>query len=287
VKAAQLSQLLGGTGLANTENWHACRCPVHGDTVFSLSLKDARHGRLLLRCFAGCPVPEVGAALKKLAASGLAPPPPPPSPTQEPANTSEFARKVWDPTVAIEGTIAEAYLRLRAITLSLPETLRFHSRLYHKDTGTWHPGLVAAVCNASGEQVAVHRTWLRADGTGKADVVPDKMSLGPVKGHSVHLGEGGNTLIIAEGIETALSIMQLYGAPAWATLSASNLPNVIIPDTYAEIIIAADHDPVGLAAAEKLRLRLTLQRRKVTILKPKNLNSDFNDVLMSRKETAA
>jgi phage/plasmid primase-like uncharacterized protein len=178
--------------------------------------------------------------------------------------------------------VPDYYLYGRGITLSRPESLRSHPRLYHKASNTYHPAMIAAVMNAAGEQVAIHRTWLAADGSDKANVTPNKMSLGPVKGHSVHIGEGRNVLALAEGVETALSFMQLYGAPTWATLSSANLPNIVIPNEYTEIIIAADHDPVGLAAAEKLRQQLVLQRRKVRILKPKTEGQDFNDVLMRK-----
>ena len=291
VRAAQLSQRLGGSGEPNDKGWHSCQCPAHDDTVSSLSLKDARRGRLLVRCFADCKVDKIACLLKEIAAGGAVLPPGP-SPSQsvrEPADTVAWARQIWEDTTALSGALAGNYLPARGITMSLPETLRAHPRLYHKDSGTYHPALVAAVMNSSGEQVAIHRTWLASDGRGKADVTPTSMTLGPTRGHAVRLSEGGDTLIVAEGIETALSASMMFGAPAWAALSTSGMQNIILPVEYTEIIIAADNDinVAGLRAAEQLRQRLLLQRRKVRILKPKTEGWDFNDVFMSREGIVA
>jgi hypothetical protein len=129
--------------------------------------------------------------------------------------------------------------------------------------------MVAAVENATGDQVAIHRTWLHPRHTGKADVTPNKMALGPIGGAAVRLGEGGNVRVVGEGIETALSAGQLYGAPAWAALSAPGLQSLVVPPEYSEVVIAADHDPVGLAAANVLRRRLLLMERRVRVIKPR------------------
>lgn len=40
-----------------------CKCPAHQDRSASLSLGEGRDGRVLLRCFAGCEVSAVVAAL--------------------------------------------------------------------------------------------------------------------------------------------------------------------------------------------------------------------------------
>ena len=83
--------------------------------------------------------------------------------------------------------------------------------------------------------------------------------------------------------------MQLYGAPTWSTLTASGLRSVDIPPQYTEVVIAADNDGngAGMAAAETLRRRLHIERRKVRNLKPKAEGWDFNNVLQSRGGIAA
>jgi hypothetical protein len=63
--------------------------------------------------------------------------------------------------------------------------------------------------------LAVHRTFLARDGGGKAPVEPTKMMLGPCRGGAVRLSSIGDRLMIAEGIETALSAMQATGHRRW------------------------------------------------------------------------
>jgi hypothetical protein len=61
--------------------------------------------------------------------------------------------------------------------------------------------MIAMVEGAGG--AAVHRTYLRADGAGKADVTQAKMMLGRCAGGAVRLSDGPGPLVVAEGIETA------------------------------------------------------------------------------------
>jgi phage/plasmid primase-like uncharacterized protein len=127
---------------------------------------------------------------------------------------------------------------------------------------------------------AIHRTFLRADGLGKASVEPAKMALGPCAGGAIRLAPPGATLALAEGIETGLAVQQSTGIPTWVTLSASNLPNVILPPLplTAEIVIAADPDPAGLRAAYAAAEQWSLEGRRVRVAIPPP-NMDFNDIL--------
>ncbi len=288
MKAAELAGRLGGDGKPGPTGNYCARCPAHEDLVPSLSLKDGRYGGLVFHCFAGCPASLVKLKLLAIMAGG---PRLPPGPVQtrprKAVDTVAAAKWIREETLPGVDTIVEPYWRVaRGITSPLPESLRFHRSLRHP-SGTYHPAMVADVVNAAGEWVAIHRTWLRPDGLGKAGVTPDKMSLGPTKGGAVRLGEGGDTLVLGEGIETAASAAMLLGVPAvWATISSSNMKNIIIPaGSMTEIVIAADNDAngAGLAAAEVLRQRLLIEHRKVSIRQPKIEGQDFNDVLRARE----
>ena len=110
------------------------------------------------------------------------------------------AKATWAETVPIAGTLAETYLRNRAIISPLPPTLRFHPSCWHQSARRL-PALVAAV-ELGDEIVAVHRTYLAEPGR-KADIEPVKAMLGPVAGGAVRLSGGSGPLVVAEGIETA------------------------------------------------------------------------------------
>jgi len=58
---------------------------------------------------------------------------------------------------------------------------------------------------------AIHRTWLAKDGSGKAPIADPKMLLGSCYGGAIQLYKPGPTLLIAEGIENALSGTQATG----------------------------------------------------------------------------
>jgi phage/plasmid primase-like uncharacterized protein len=128
----------------------------------------------------------------------------------------------------------------------------------------------------------LHRTWLRPDGLGKADVTDSKMMLGICAGGAVRLASAGPVMAVAEGIETALSVQQATGTPTWAALSAPGIEALILPPLplAAEVTIAADNDASGRgqAAAEKAARRWIAEGRTVRIALPP-AGQDFNDVL--------
>jgi hypothetical protein len=141
--------------------------------------------------------------------------------------------------------------------------------------------MIALVVDVSSNPTAIHRTYLSPDGTGKADVSvgPQKMALGPCGGGAVRLAEPvDGTLVLAEGIETALSIMQVRGTAVWATLGTSGMRSVILPPEVCDVIIAPDGDAAGEKAARNAALRLKREGRRVRIVRPPK-GRDFNDAL--------
>jgi hypothetical protein len=130
--------------------------------------------------------------------------------------------------------------------------------------------------------MGLHRTYLRPDGSGKADLQGGaKMMLGACGGGAVRFGPDRPVIALAEGIETALSIGVASRLTVWATLSTSGLKGLILPPPpIAEVIvIAADNDPAGLAAAEDAATRFEAEGRAVSVIAPQSEGADFNDVL--------
>ncbi len=191
---------------------------------------------------------------------------------------ADQALRVWREAKPIEGTVAEAYLRGRSITCPLPNVLRFHREAWHP-TGKRLPALVAFV--EGGQGFAVHRTYLRADGSGKADVEPAKAMLGAVAGGAVRLTHAQGPLVVAEGIETALSLASsLLRAPAtiWAALSTSGLRGLSLPAVPHRLTIATDGDDAGRSAGNDLATRAAALGWHVSIL-PAPDGRDWNDIL--------
>ncbi len=284
--AEAIARALGGRKVGRC--WTA-RCPAHDDRDPSLSINDV-DGRVLVHCHAGCHQRAVIAALKQrgLWAAGMAQPQrrfyrpkfAVPSTEQVQLDPSAGALALWQSSAPAIGTPVQAYLARRGLTLPLPPSLRFHRGLKHPSGGVW-PSMVALVSRGAGDSPqAVHRTFLSGNGIGKAPIKPAKMMLGPCRGGAVRLGAPADLLMVGEGIETCLAAMQATGRPAWAALSTSGLRTVDIPHGVREVIVLADGDDPGEAAARDFAKRLMHEGRHVRIARPPK-GMDFNDVLLS------
>jgi DNA primase len=284
--AETIAKALGGHRAGAT--WMA-RCPAHDDSRPSLAINAGKNGKVLVRCHAGCDQRDVIAALAERGlwdATGKRPvgiagrhrktlvrEPDPDAKVR-----TEVALAIWRASQDIAGSLAETYLQSRGLAPSPMPTLRFHPGLKHASGGIW-PAMVAIVVHGeTGEAFAVHRTFLARDGQGKAPVDPPKMMLGPCRGGVVRLGEPGDVLMVGEGIETCLAAMQATGKPAWAALSTSGLRSLDLPRKIAKVIVLADGDEPGEAAAQDCARRWQREGRSVRIARPPN-GMDFNDLL--------
>jgi hypothetical protein len=140
--------------------------------------------------------------------------------------------------------------------------------------------MVAAVEGAG--HPAVHRTFLKADGSGKAGLDGgDKLMLGSTKGGAVRLSPFSGRLIVGEGVESTASALLLRGNltdGAWAALSTSGMAGLRLPEPPGELVVARDHDAAGRAAAYDLADRACREGWAVSIISPPP-GGDFNDQL--------
>jgi putative DNA primase/helicase len=204
---------------------------------------------------------------------------------------SQFHLELWKKSQPAKGSVVEAYLRSRAIEQPIPETIRFVERAFHKPSGQFFPLMLAAVNHVGQPQiVAIHRTFLKPNGSGKADVISNKMMLGSVTGGSVHLAEPLDQLAVAEGLENALSVQQVTGFPTWAALSCHGLRTLVLPTHVRTVMIFADHDSrnietdPGMQSAYFAAGRWSKQGLQVEIFKPPEPGIDFNDLLLRKDE---
>jgi hypothetical protein len=286
--AETIAKALGGRKAGS--GWTA-RCPAHEDRTPSLSIRDADHNMVLVRCHAGCDQERVIAALRtrglwtengERSLSRMARRTPVQrKPNQDDARRSAVACAIWQSAKPTPGTAAETYLASRGMRLPPSDALRFHAGLTHPSGGIW-PAMVALVTSgADGTPLAIHRTFLARDGGGKAPVDPQKMMLGPCRGGAVRLADSGDVLMVGEGIETCLAAMLATGHPAWAALSTSGLRTLDLPKDVQDVIVLADGDEAGERAARDCALRWKRQGRRVRIARPPQ-GLDFNDMLSGR-----
>jgi hypothetical protein len=95
----------------------------------------------------------------------------------------------------------------------------------------------------------------------------------------VRLGLASEALMVGEGIETCLAAMQASGHPAWAGLSTAGLHTLNLPHDIRDVIVLADGDDPGEAAAQACAWRWKRERRRVRIARPPK-GMDFNDLLV-------
>ena len=279
---------LGGRRVG--DGWMA-RCPAHDDRKPSLSLRRADDGRVLVCCHAGCGQERVIAALNSRglwkenglsqpnctepnAAGGI-------RPHLDGTKRTDAALAIWQAGGPAGGTAVETYLASRGLRLAVPQTIRFHAGLKHPSGGIWPAMLALVTRGADDALLAIHRTFLSHDGNGKAPINPQKMMLGPCRGGAVRLAPAGDILMVGEGVETCLAAMQSTGMPAWAALSTSGLRALDLPDIVRDVIVLADGDDAGEAAAQDAALRWKREGRRVRIARAPH-GFDFNDLLLGR-----
>lgn len=293
MNARELTVSLGG-------RWHhrygTAPCPVcqpeKRRDQNALTLADGRNRRLVLDC-----KKSACAFLDILTAAGLRSgdytPPDPATLAQREAEAKTEAqrkagqaRRLWSEAQPIAGTLAETYLRGRGITCQLPKTLRFHGSCWHGATAKRHPALIGSVQGA--DMAAVHRTYLRPDGSGKAGLEPAKAMLGATGGGAVRLTDAPRQLVVAEGIETGLSLASgLLRTPAcvWAALSTSGIRRLHLPPEPGRLTIAPDGDTPGREAANALAERAHALGWQVSLL-PAPDGRDWNDILTMKGEAS-
>lgn len=288
--AERLLSRLDGVRQTGQNKWMA-RCPAHNDNTPSLSIAQGTSADIVVHCHAGCSQDSVIKALRLRGLWGnstnmshrltVVRKMEQTTPSKEGAKATLNALSFWDQSVAIKGTLVERYLASRE--LQIPETisLRFHPSLRHP-CGVSYPAMIGLVTHAdTNTPSAIHRTFLQPNGSGKAPVTPSKMMLGPCRGGVVQLAQADHFLMIGEGIETCLAAMQSTGYPAWAAMSASGLNALDLPPQLMDIMILADADAAGEAAAQTAASRWAKQGRRVRIARPPQ-GCDFNDLLQVR-----
>lgn len=260
----------------------AC-CPAHDDRTPSLGVSLGRQA-ILFHCFAGCDQQSVLAALAREGFeapaffSGSAT-------TNEPESTSTrkpsaVALRIWRDAQPLRASPAKAYLESRGILAASP-ALRFHPRtpLGPKGRARFLPAMIAAVSLDEGP-IAIHRTFLSTEASGKAAFEKPKRALGALGEAAVRLfAPVSGKLGLAEGVESAMSAYALTGIPVWATLGNERFGLVSVPESVTELHLFVDHDAGGELAASRGLAAYARDGRTIHVRKPSSRDTDWNDEL--------
>jgi len=204
-----------------------------------------------------------------------------------PGAMAERGLAMWGQTVKLDGTdVASLYLKRRGIEQPFPPMLRFQPKMtyLHDDkTKTKHPCMVARYVSPDASVSTFHMTYLDPSGR-KADL-PKVRKFWPGKipdGGAVRLAPSADTMGIAEGIETAMSAMQVFEVPVWAALNSGNLFKWQPPANVRNVLIFGDADEGfdGQTKAYALAHRLKLSGLNVEVRMP-DFFGDWNDYLQT------
>jgi hypothetical protein len=184
--------------------------------------------------------------------------------------------------MAITDSPAERYLAQRGL-MSTSDQLRNLGRtpLGPRGAVQFLPAMLAAVTTDMGV-VALHRTFLDAAGGKLAGFERPKRALGSLGFGAVRVAPPvQGRLGLAEGIESALSAMQLFGIPCWATLGNERFGLVSIPESVRELYLFIDNDTGGTLAEERARKAYAAPHRVIHSRAPASPGFDWNDELTS------
>lgn len=269
-------------------------CPVHEDRTPSCKVSDGEAGPIF-HCFGGCEWRDIRDALRR---DGHLPEWPGTNSDcrgaatiqREPKSAAgalhnnnanqKHALEIWQSCLPAPGTSVETYLLGRGITIPVPPSLRYHPNLKHYPTGLGFEAMVGAVQDASGKVAAIHRTYLKADGAGKAGVRQNKMALGPLGTGAVRLDGSRAAMGLAEGIETALSAMQLFEIPVWAAQGA-RMDRIELPGSIVEVHLFGDNGEPGHLAVERAASIFAERGCRIVPRYPPQRFPDWNDVLQA------
>ena len=193
---------------------------------------------------------------------------------------SRKAQFLWKLSQPLAGTLGETYLNRRNCDVADVCDLRFLP-----DSGKYPPALVAKVTDfCTGQAMAL--SFIRLD-----PYTATKLGSAYLTGHAKKGGvvrlvpciAVGGALGLAEGIDTALSVIKAGRGPVWAALGAGNLAKLPPLRAFGELRIWGDHDEAGLRACEGRAARWTAAGHVVRVLLPPTPGQDWNDVVRGEK----
>jgi Toprim domain len=188
---------------------------------------------------------------------------------------TDMARVLWRRSMPARGTIVETYLRKRECYVD-SQTVHFLPARGERPPGLIvpfgiptepEPGVLdISTANIFGVQI----TKLKPDGSGKAELEPNKITLGRCVGYPIVLVPPSDSmaLTIAEGVEDALSIHLASGRGAWAAGGAGRMPDLAdkVPDYVQSVTILVDDNDAGRRGSNGLARRLHARGIEVSLL---------------------
>ena len=186
---------------------------------------------------------------------------------QDTAKAAKVAEKIWQESKKIETKDNPVcrYLLRRGLA-GAPGSLRYHPGIFDGDSKRKYQAMVAEIQDFRGERSGIHITFLEElEGYWQKARIPapkkQRKIARTIAGGAIRLTlKGGDgCLAVAEGIETAIAVRQMYGTPCWSAMNSSGLASFKLPEPppiQLHIYADADKNYAGQKAAYTLANRL-------------------------------
>lgn len=208
----------------------------------------------------------------------------------------KYAQSLYDKSLPIKGTIAEKYLIVhRELGIYQNADLRFCPSVYTR-TETGKKNVPALLAFSKDEQGNIHHVQVTKldKNTGKKDLTcePVKQTFGSISNYFVSLNNcgTGDIAYFTEGVETGLSILQVYeNAHVDAVLGKANFININPKNLPNTLVLCIDNDGKSTYKYSKNEQTNTVIKAaerldghgfQVFIMIPEKENTDLNDVLI-------
>jgi Toprim domain len=244
IPSGDLKQLVARLGGRWSGTTAMCLCPAHADSTPSLSIRQGDRG-ILVTCHAGCDRDDV---MREIARIAHIPNFDPQSikPARTRSGNPHYA--IWCDAVPIAGTLGERYVRQTRNIWGPVGDVRFHPRCPRGagKAAKFEPALIVAM--RKGERItAIQRIFLDPETANYTAKIVLGVSIGAVWTG----GMTAETIALAEGFETAAAYTTLTDIPAWATMGAKRLHQLVLPTGVGHVILLPDNDPEGRCAAAR------------------------------------
>jgi putative DNA primase/helicase len=215
-----------------------------------------------------------------------------PRPWRPREQVSDESRRIWMAARPLDGADpASTYLIKRGILdgLPRPQAARYVEAMPHRERDAFtrvYPALAVRMIAPDDSSSILQFVFLTQAGF-KAALPKVKLFLPGSKvpmGGAVRITEPAEEMGVATGLETALSVIELYHVPVWAALTDGNLLKFAPPPMVRRLLIFGDRDRKfsGQVVAYGLARRLAEQRPLLdvdVVLPPRGEGKDFNDTL--------
>jgi phage/plasmid primase-like uncharacterized protein len=199
----------------------------------------------------------------------------------------ERARYDFDMARTINPRRSHSYFSARGIDTTrfelLDRSVRIDPGARREKDAKPTPAVIARMTNVAGATGSVQRTFLTPGESSKDGKLPArKFPYGvAVKGLAIRLGGTAETVMVAEGLEDAmtgaLAVDMAY--PGWASGGWPHMRHIQFGEAVKTVIILADNDAAGQKGMRKAALAFTAQGKTVKIARPPPEVKDFNALI--------